>query len=266
VRTYVTLDLNGELTYFLGGQYSSAPVWTSSAMTRTLVDQRHCWQLTPTLVAGGQMIYGGVLATRSLMNFLDGNEGPWLEPARFALQPVAAVIQASLRLLNAVDVPTARLFFGWSNNGAASDTSALGATRLVPRVGIMGDGLTGLRFGSVNCPDGAAAGQNGFTDIDPGFVQPGALVNPGTGWFQVRVKLIPFTATNPAQIACYLNGRLVVVFTGPSTTNMPRGRGNVNRHYQVLQPMLLADFDAVTQLAGWLMTEFELWYDTDLSL
>lgn len=248
-----------------GALFTGAPfVVGGTTLTRTVTDQRRCWTQTPTLAAGSELTYHMATPGQVVGALFRDVVGAILTPGQFLDVPLATVCQAWLRKLNNVNITSARQFFGFANTGAGVDTTQLGISAAVPRVGLMGDGAVGFRLGSVNCPDGAAAGQNAFGEIDAGFAQPAGLVNPGLGWFHVRVKMVPPTPSTPAVIGYYFNGGLVLTHT--ALANFPRGRGAVNTGFRILQARLVADFDAGTQLNGWNMTEFEHFYDTDLSL
>lgn len=108
----------------------------------------------------------------------------------------------------------------------------------VPRAGLLGDGVTGFLFGSVNCPDGAASGNNAPSDRNINSVQPAELVDPGTNWFHVRIKFIPPTPTQSGRWGAYLNGKLVATFT--AVTNFPRGSATVNDNYCYNIPVITA--------------------------
>lgn len=134
----------------------------------------------------------------------------------------ATEIMAWCRKLNAGDASSCRMGVGFANNTVTSPSGP------VPRVGILGDGALGYRYGSVNAPDGLIGGPNGDGDIDAGFVQPVDLNNPGAAWWHSRIKLIPALPGQNAQLACYHNGALVKVFT--TAANFPRGHQTTNDH------------------------------------
>lgn len=118
---------------------------------------------------------------------------------------------------------TARHFFGF-----ASVIIPPAFSRRIVRIGLTGNGGTGFRFGSVNCPAAVAgAVENGNADINANSVAPTILAAPGGRWFHVRVKMLTANAVTPGRFACYLNGRRVAVFDLPE--NMPRSsRNNVD--------------------------------------
>src|ERR1043166_6692285 len=136
-------------------------------------------------------------------------------------------ISAWVRKVNAGDGSDCRMTIGFGCNQTVSLSST------VPRVGLIGDGAGGYRYGSVNCPDGAAAGANAATDRGANSVQPADLVDTGAAWWHMRIKLIPATPTTGGKIACYHNGVLVATFT--TTTNMPRGNQAVSSNFNRVQ-------------------------------
>ena len=141
---------------------------------------------------------------------------PVLEAAPGVGTPRAAFLGAWMRKRLAGDATSCAQFVGFAN-----DNGDLNRSTRVARIGIMGDGLLGFRFGSVNTPDAPPGGaDNGATDIGPDSFQPATLVNPGASWFHVRIKAVPGVPGSPGRFGCYFNGRLVKVYT--SLTNFPR--------------------------------------------
>lgn len=259
-RVRVNGALNADTAYFP----TSAPInggYTTQGLAAAwqLTDSRAVRKLAPTL-AQGTMVTPGP-GQPLVANFRDvfagGGTGP-LEPLP-APSGAALVFQAWLRKLTAGDPCTARMFFGFMNTA----NSPLGATKVVARVGLIGDGVNGFRFGSVNCPDGAP-GVNGFADIDANSVQPQVLQNPVLKWFHVKVKMVPATPTLPGAVGCYLDGQLAAKFS--ALANFPRGTNGTNRGFHPVEAACFADFDAVTQLNGFLLYEGEYWFDADLTL
>jgi hypothetical protein len=126
-------------------------------------------------------------------------------------------IEGYVRKLNAGDGSDCQWFFGFVYNRITTPT------RCIVRIGLLGDGVGGYRFGSVNAPDGAGPPvvANNATDIDAGSVQPAQLVAPGVLWSKVKIKLIPPTPTQTGRWAAYLNDQLVKVFN--QVANLPRG-------------------------------------------
>jgi hypothetical protein len=127
-------------------------------------------------------------------------------------------IEALFRKLNAADTTDCRFFFGFTY------VRILQPSRQIVRGGMIGDGTTGYGFGSVNAPDGGAAGANAPGDRDANFVAPAALVAPGTDIWKVGVKLVPPTPTQTGRWGAYLNDVLVATFL--TTANFPRGYNN----------------------------------------
>jgi hypothetical protein len=132
----------------------------------------------------------------------------------------------------------------------------------IPRIGLIGDGATGFRIGSVNCPDGSASGDNAATDIDANAVQPAALVNPGANWFHLEVKLIPPTPTVGGHWKAKLNGLGVASFG--TNTNFPRGSQATNRNYVGIIPMICAYPDTV-QIPGLIVDDLRIRISEDLT-
>lgn len=147
----------------------------------------------------------------------------------------ATSIMAWCRKLAGGDSSSAKCCIGFA------DTTTIGgpgSSSLSPRVGLVGDGAGGYRFGSVNCPDGTVApAENADNAIDANAFQPQALVAPGTGWFHVWVKMIPPTPENPTgRWEARLNGVLVATFS--LLANFPRGNQNVNKNFARLEPVI----------------------------
>jgi hypothetical protein len=130
----------------------------------------------------------------------------------------AYIIRALFRKRNAGDSSDCHFFFG------ATYARILSPARQISRIGLLGDGAGGYRFGSVNCPDGGAAGQNAPGDIDANAFQPAGLVVPGTNWWEAAIKIVPPTPTQGGMWGAYFNGDLVATFN--TVTNFPRGYNN----------------------------------------
>jgi hypothetical protein len=259
--SWVNKALNGEFTTYAGtGVVGNAGFWSNQGIAAAFLkaDGRDCKQLRPSLV-GGQLSTVRLSALDFALPFRDtfANGGAGMVEASGGPLDLCANFAAWLRKVNNVDPTSARQFFGFECDAS----TPLGATATVSRVGLMGDGLVGFRCGSVNCPDGAAAGANGFADVDANSVQPLFLVAPGLKWFHVRVKLIPATADQAGKIAVYVDGRLV--FLAFLLANLPRGTGGANRQFEPMTAAVFADFDAVTQLNGFLVYLPEFWLDED---
>lgn len=135
----------------------------------------------------------------------------------------ALVYMSYLRKPLGTDATTARTTFGFGNDVILTPSAS------VSRAGIIGDGLLGYRYGSVNCPDAPVSAENGNSDIDLNSVQPADLVNPGTNWWHTAIKLIPPTPTSSGKWAAYHNGVLVKIFD--TNTNFPRGGAGTNYNY-----------------------------------
>lgn len=150
--------------------------------------------------------------------------------------PGAWSIMAWIRKLAAGSSTHARTTFGFGDNTVLTPSAP------IARCGLVGDGLLGFRFGSVGCPDGAAAGDTPAAAIDANFIQPAELVNPGANWFHVKITLFPPTPTAPGKWAAYLNGRLIKVFD--QVANLPRGSAAVNRNYAQVEATIYHLFDA----------------------
>jgi len=230
--------------------------------TRGRTDQRDTWTMNPTLIAGSGHIWKGVTstATASEMRAQMRDTVPAVEAAQPSGQAYAMVCQAWLRKANNVNPCWSRQFFGLGY----FQLSPLGATAAHPRVGVMGDGNVGFRLGSVHCPDGAAAGQSTAGAADAGFIQPPALQSPGLNWFHVRVKLVPATPISPGAVGVYLDGALQVQYQ--TNAHFPRGQLAANQNYAQVEAAAFTDFDGATQLNGWAVSDWEVWYDTDLTL
>lgn len=127
------------------------------------------------------------------------------------------------------DGSSGRMSFGYANN------RVVGGSKAVPRCGLIGDGVGGYGYGSVNAPDGVlAGGNNGDTDRDAGFVQPADIVNPGTNFWHSRIKLVPATPVQPARWAAYHNGILVATFANESNFGF-RGHQGVSDAYTLVE-------------------------------
>lgn len=156
-------------------------------------------------------------AASGMVDFIESWTPPiTLEAAPGVGLPLAMFTSAWIRKRLAGDATSCAQFVGFAN-----DNGDLNVSRRVARIGLMGDGALGFRFGSVNCPDAIAGGvDNGATDIDANSFQPAQLINPGAAWFHVAVKMIPAIEGQPGRWGAYFNGRLVAVFTNLS--NFPR--------------------------------------------
>ena len=118
----------------------------------------------------------------------------------------------------------------WDKSSSVTGGSAIDA-----RMGLIGDGLGGYRFGSLQCPDGAIAGDIVATSIDANSVQPAELLNANLAAknFYVRMKVVPATPALSGRWAAYLNGRWVQTFD--LAANIVRGSGGVDRNYRRIE-------------------------------
>lgn len=233
----------------------------AGAWEQTLPDTRPSRKLQPTLAQGTEIQFAlnGVVVPLGFRDVVGGVTGILETIGSQPPTDDAFVWQGWLRS-RGTGLRSARMFFGFRNNAQG----VLGSTKVPARVGLMGDGVTGFRFGSLNCPDGAP-GVNGFADIDAGTaVQPALLVNPGTKWFFVKIKLLPATPTQTGRIGCYLDGVLVATYS--LTAQLPRGSNGTNRGFFPLAACCFADFDAVTQLDGWNAYNLEAYFTQDMTL
>jgi hypothetical protein len=133
-------------------------------------------------------------------------------------KPLSCSMSAWFRKKSSGDSSSARFTFGFMDN------TVVYSSLPVARVGLIGNGSGGYRYGSLNCPDGVNGAANGDSDIDSGgdgHFDPADLVTPQTKWWHTRVKLIPATPSQAAQIGIYHNGTLVKTITNP--LNFPRG-------------------------------------------
>lgn len=185
-----------------------------------------------------------------------GNLVAAISPAQKALiaQPMSCSIMAWMRKVSSGDGSSSRMFMGFADNTVVYSSNP------VPRVGIVGNGAGGYRYGSVNCPDGLAGGANGDTDIDANPIQPTDLVAPGTNWWHTRIKIVPATTDTPAAIGCYHNGTLVATFS--TSTNWPRGGQGTTHDYTRIEACLRC-WDNVP---GLILNDWRVWVEDDLTL
>jgi hypothetical protein len=195
----------------LGGQ---------AALVQRTVDEWPTILVRPAAAADCTYLFGPQGLTGAAIDFSEnfplvaGGVAPDGVPS-----PLATSVSAWIRKETAAAATSARQTFGWA---ALDVTSTSGNT---PRAGLIGDGLLGFRFGSVNCPQVANPVENGIADIDANAVQPPELVNPGARWFHVRVKIIPASASGNGRWGAYLNGSLVASFA--TAVNFPRRAGSL---------------------------------------
>lgn len=268
-RASINAALTNDLTYFFGGALPAlGPAVATGgggiAPVRAQADGRRVWQLVPTLANGSDMEWRGLTAAGAATEQLASmRETPpnFLEAVAEAGNAYAYVTQAWLRKNNNVNPCWSRQRFGIAYAGVGYQVNAEGFSS---HVGVIGDGANGFRCGSINCPDGTAVANNSAGAADPGFIQPAALLNPGLSWFHVKVKLVPATPNAPPAVGIYLDGKLIVSYF--TNAHFPRGSSAVNRDYLNVCASAFCGFDAVTQLNGWWVHDWEVWYDTDLSL
>lgn len=148
-------------------------------------------------------------------------------------QPLALEVSGLFRKVVAGDNSTCRFTYGFADNTFLSPTAE------IARCGLMGDGAGGYGYGSVNCPDGDGAVENGHADKDANFVQPADLVAPGTNWWSSVLKLVPPTPTTPGFWTARHNGVLVATFT--TAVNFPRGSGGVNHDYNRIEGLWMTN-------------------------
>lgn len=159
------------------------------------------------------------------------------------------------------DSSHSRVTFGFG------DLTVTSPSKVQPRCGLIGDGAGGYRFGSVNCPDGAATGDNAAADIDANAVQPAELTNAnlGTNWFHVRIKMIPPTPTAGSKWGAYLNGNLVATFTD-TTTNFPRGAQTTSHDFGRIEAQIVNFGDTGVLIPAPVFYDVRLVIEDDLTL
>ncbi len=267
-RATINASLTNDLTYWFGGPIPAlGPAVATGgggiAPARAQADSRRVWQLIPTLLNGSDMEWRGLTAagaaTEQLAHMRDVKA--FAEAVAEAGNAFAFVTQAWLRKNDNVNPCWSRQRFGIAYTGVGYQVNAEGFSS---HVGIIGDGANGFRCASINCPDGTGAANNSPGAADPGFIQPAALLNPGLNWFHVKVKLVPATPSAPPAVGVYLDGQLIVSYF--TNAHFPRGSSGVNRDYLNVGASCFCGFDGATQLNGWWVHDWEVWYDTDLSL
>ena len=269
--TFTSADFVSETRYMPYGVAPNAQVVMKAAAgtldqaTYHIVDQRHCWKIKPGTPAGaGQSKkfhfrpYNISATFPQRIDFRD-TFGNMVSPtlASSVPLPLAVSMSAYLRKEAGGDSSHAKFTFGFADMALVSPSAT------IARVGLIGDGAGGYRFGSVNAPDGLGAGENAASDIDANSVQPSGLVAPSTNWFHVRIKMIPPTPTQTARWGAYLNGVLQGTFT--SNANFPRGSQATNRNYSNIEPMISYAADAAA-LPGVLIDDLRLTYEEDYTL
>jgi hypothetical protein len=243
------------------------PGGTLGNWTLRILDNRRCIQCVPTVALDTTFFLRPNGSTEpNQVDFRDtfpanvtGAIG-----ANVPAQP-AYEIQAWVRKVAAGDGSDCRFFLGFAY------TRILSPSGNVVRVGLLGDGLGGYGFGSVNAPDGiAVSGDNTPTDHDVNFTQPAELLNAVllTNWFHVRIKMVPPTPTVGGKWGAYLNGTLVATFT--TTANFPRGYnsggGTVNDNYREIECGLGTYFDSVIVVPSPALYDMRVTVTDDLTL
>src|SRR3990172_958244 len=269
--TFVSADFVSEARYMPYGVIPNAQVvlvpatGTFNQFVYRIVDQRHCWMLKPSTPAGAaqskNLHFRPYNISASFPQRIDFRDtfGSIVSPALDSSVPLplACSIAAWLRKEAGGDTSHAKFTFGFA------DMALVAPSALISRVGLIGDGAGGFRFGSVNCPDGLGEGENGATDIDANSVQPSGLVAPGTNWFHVRIKIVPPTPTQTARWGAYLNGVLQATYT--TSTNFPRGSQGTNRNYANIEPVLFYAADA-SALPGVIIDDLRITFEENYSL
>jgi hypothetical protein len=239
--------LTGVVRFGGGASFAQPAVVVGPAIGQTpigkTVDQRRCFKFVPTVALNSLLVASFNTGAGGLSALVDFQPTPLVTIPSFAAPDGADYrdpawnVSAWIRKDAAGDASHCQHVMGFANTAVTG-----GATAEIPRVGLVGDGVLGYRFGSVNCPDGAAAGNNAASDIDANSVQPSDLVNPGTNWFHARVKMIPPGPGQVGQVACYLNGARVALFS--SLANLPRGHQAVNDNFFRINAVVGTYFDA----------------------
>jgi hypothetical protein len=147
--------------------------------------------------------------------------------------PLAMEVAGVFRKVVGGDGSTCRFTFGFADNTFLSPTAE------VARCGLMGDGLGGYGYGSVNCPLGDGAVENAHTDHDANFVQPADLVAPGANWWSSVIKLVPPTPQTAGFWSVRHNGTLIATFT--SNVNFPQGSGGVSHDYNRIEGLWMTN-------------------------
>jgi len=255
-----------------GGPLDTATRWRPELSSRTTVvftdvDDRRSILLKPgnvndaanTVRAQFQLNpVGGTEGVRQFVDFRETFGGfAGTQPTGGVVRPPSWSIEALMRKESSGDTTHARVGLGFSN------ISVVHPSKPVPRIGIHGNGVNGFQFGSVNCPDGLASGDNASTDIDANAVAPADISSPGANWFHVRIKVIPPTPTQTGRWGAYLNGALVGTFT--LQANFPRGGLATDQNYRKIQPGFWAWPDAV-QIPGILLTDMRITIEDDWTL
>jgi hypothetical protein len=254
-----------------GATTATSSIWTAASGTTDsftfhIVDGRHCFKIksaTPATAGASRnmrfrphSIAAGVPARVDFRDTFGSVASPTVDQTKVP-SALATVIQAWIRKETGPDATSALFTFGFS------DAALTFPSKTISRCGLVGDGVTGFRFGSVNCPDGFVSGDNGATDIDANSLQPSSLESPGTNWFHVAIKLVPPTPTASGRWGAYLNGVLQATFT--TSTNFPRGSQGTDRGYAHIEPSILY-FGSASQLPGILIDDLRVSFTEDFTL
>ena len=249
-----------------GDVASAVPGVQGSAgfFSTVFVDGVRALQVFPTAAGTASLVFtsakGGSSATLAPDLGLDpGAQRPTVAGVTPALSPLAWVWQTWARLYRpaGTEVATSWLFAGFLNG------SSVGPVPPTPKVGLFGRNAgTALAFGSLNCPDGIAAGGNDGKGALDANTEAGRF-DPGTRWFFLRFKFVPALPDGtPAKCGCYRDGQLVATYTLP---NLPRGWNGLVQRTDLIRPAFYVGSDG-SPMAGWLLADTEVWWDFDLSL
>lgn len=257
-----------------GGPLDTAARWRAELSSRSTVvfsdaDDRRSILLKPGAVNDAANTVhahfmvnplGGTEGVRQFVDFREtyGNfTGTALDT--FGFKTPSWSISALMRKESSGDTTHARVGVGFD------DIAVVFPSRRNARIGIHGDGASGFRFGSINCPDGLTGGaDNASTDIDANSVQPAELVSPGANWFKFKIKMVPPTPAQTGRWGAYFNDVLVGTFT--LQANFPRGNQGVNNdHYRLIQPGFWAYPDPV-QIPGILLHDLRVTIEDNWTL
>lgn len=237
---------------------------TSNNMIYRQVDGRRCLSpeglVNPAPGVGYAMRPFGATPAFPLTDirasYVPTTSSPTLAPT-----PLATSFMAWCRKRTGGDSSHSRVTFGFG------DLTVTSPSKVQARCGLIGDGLGGYRFGSVNCPDGASTGDNAASDIDANAVQPAELTNAnlGTNWFHVRIKMVPPTPTAGAKWGAYLNGVLVATFTD-TTTNFPRGSQTTTHDFGRIEAQIVNFGDTGVLIPAPVFHDVRLVIEDDLTL
>jgi len=253
-----------------GSSPNNLAIWNAAFSTRatikvsTVADDRRAFLVKPSSGASSagnsvNMIFRPHVLTSSIPESIDFRPtvGTFTStPTSDVPMGMCAAIRARLRKETGGDGSHARFCFGFA------DAAVTFPSGPISRIGLIGDGLGGYRFGSVNCSDGLGSGDNGATDIDPNAVAPAELLNAnlGTKWFDVEIRMTPPTPTQAGRWRAFLNGVLIATFS--SSVNFPRGSQTTNRHYAHIQPCIQYFSDA-SALPGVLVEDLRVIFDEE---